>query len=180
MQKRFVEAVATYREALTLDPDYVPAHAGIGEALFHLARYEEALEALARAVSLQPEAALTGARLRLMSLAEQELGRSEAAAGHFERALQLDPRDAEALDRLALVRYGQQRYAEALELNRRLAELSPEGAQIHANIGAALYFLGRVDAAVRSFEQALALDPTLQTARAALEQIRETRLPAGR
>ena len=115
-----------------------------------------------------------------MGLAEQELGRSEAAAGHFERALQLDPRDAEALDRLALVRYGQQRYAEALELNRRLAELSPEGAQIHANIGAALYFLGRVDAAVRSFEQALALDPTLQTARAALEQIRETRLPAGR
>ena len=36
MRKRFVEAVATYREALTLDPDYVPAHAGIGEALFHL------------------------------------------------------------------------------------------------------------------------------------------------
>ena len=179
MQERFAEAVATYREALTIDPDYAPAHAGIGEALFHLARYEEALEALAQAVALQPDAALTGARLRLMGLAEEELGRSEAAAGHFERALQLDPRDAEALDRLALVRYRQQRYAVALELYRRLAEVTPEGAQTHANMGAALYYLGRADEAVRSFEHALALDPALQAARAALEEIRKTQPPAG-
>ena len=174
MQERFEEALATYRQALTLDPDYVPAHAGSGEALFHLARYEEALEALARAVALQPRAALAGARLRLMGLAEQELGHPEAAAGHYEMALKLDPDDTEALDRLALVRYHQQRYAEALELYRRLAAIKPDGAQIHANVGAALYFLGRVDEAMASFEHALALDPELETARAALARIGKT------
>lgn len=71
------------------------------------------------------------------------------------------------------------RYEQALELYRRLAEIRPEGAQIHANLGAALYFLGRVDQAVRSFEHALALDPTLETARAALEKIRKIQPPPG-
>ena len=49
------------------------------------------------------------------------------------------------------------------------------GAQTHANVGVALYYLGRVDEAVRSFEHALSLDPALETARTALEGIRKAR-----
>ena len=135
-QQRYEEALAAYREALPINADYAPAHAGMGRALFRLERYE-------------------------------------AAAEHFERALQLDPRDRQALDHLALVHFRQRRYAMALELYRRLAEVTPDSAQIHANIGSALYYLGRIDEAVGSFEQALALDPALETARSALERIRK-------
>ena len=101
------------------------------------------------------------------------LGRLEAAAGHFESALRLDPRDPEALDHLALVRFRQQRYAAALELHERLLEVTPDDAQVHANRGAALYYLGRIDAAVRGFERALSLEPALETARSALKEIRK-------
>ena len=83
-------------------------------------------------------------------------------------------RDAEALDRLALVRFGQQRYAAALDLYRKVVEIKPGSAQTHANLGATLYYLGRVDEAIRSLEHALSLDPALETARTALEQIRQT------
>ena len=55
-----------------------------------------ALAALARADALQPGSALNGPLLRLMGRAALELGRAEAAAAHFERALQLDPRDRRA------------------------------------------------------------------------------------
>ena len=179
VEKRFADAVAAYHEALNLDPEYAPAHAGLGEALFHLARYEAALQSLAQAVALQPDSVITGARLRLMGLAEQELGRPEAAAGHLERALLFDPREAGALDHLALVRYRQERYTEALELYWRLLEIHPDNAQTHANLGATLYHMGRIDEAVRSFERALSLDPDLATARTALEGIRKTQAPSG-
>ena len=129
----------------------------MGEALLRLERYEEALAALARALALQPEASLSGVLQRLMGRAALESGRDQAAAEHLEGALQLDPRDAAAL-----------------ELYRRLVELTPDSAQTHANIGAALYYLDRVDEAVRSFEHALSLEPTLETARTALDGIRKS------
>ena len=154
-----------------IDRDYAPAHAGMGTALFRLQRYEEALESLARAAALQPDPALAGTVQRLMGRAAQELGRFEAAAEHYAGALQIDPQDSEALDRFAMLRFGQQRYAEALERYRTLVEIDGGSAQTHVNLGATLYYLGRVAEAARSFEHALSLDPDLTTARTALEQL---------
>ena len=170
-QKRFDEARATYREALQANPDYAPAHAGLGEALLQLERYEQALEALARALELQPDWALSGALRRLMGRAAQELGRLEEAGEHLEHAMRFNPDDTAAIDRLALVRFRQGRYEQAHGLYRRLAEIDPDDAQTHANLGASLYHLGRADEAAERYEHALALDPSLKSARAALEQI---------
>ena len=52
----------------------------------------------------------------------------EASEQQYERALQLDPGDNVALDRLAIMRFYRQRYEEALGLYRRLAEISPGSA----------------------------------------------------
>ena len=175
-QRRFEAALAKFREALAINPDYAPAHAGRGEALVRLGRYQEALLALERASAVGPsDWAATGALQRLMGRAAAELGRYETATGHLESALQHDPHDKEALDQLALLRFNQQQYEVALELYETLLELTPEVAQVHANRGATLYNLGRVDEAVASFERALSLDPGLETPRAALEQLRNAR-----
>ena len=166
------EALAWYRAALEIDPDYALTHAGMGEALFNLERYEEALESLAQALAAGHDELPAGAVLRLMGRAAQELGRPDAAAAHYERALAFDPDDRQALDRLARLHFAERRYAAALERFRTLAELSPDSAQTHANMGAALYYLDRIGEAVRSFERALALDPELETARAGLQTVR--------
>ena len=171
-QQRYGEALAAYRAALELDPAYAPAHGGAGVALFQLRRYEEALAALAQALALQPDAPYAGRLQRLMGRAVLKLGHPEAAAAHFERALQLDSEDAAGLHLLATVRFGQRRYQTALDLYRRLLAIAPDNAQTHAHIGAAQYHLGRNDAAVRSLEHALSLDPALETARTTLDQLR--------
>ena len=174
-QQRYAEALATYREVLEIDPEHTRAQAAVGQTLFALERYEEALEALRAAAALPPDPSQAGRLQGLMGRAALELGRSEEAAHHFERALQLDPRNAEALDYLALVRFRQQRYETALDLYRRLVEIRPDNAQAHANMGATLYYLGRLEEAARSFEHALSLVPGLATARVGLEQIRRQR-----
>ena len=171
-ERRYAEALQSYRKVLEIDAEHAPAQAGAGLTLFAMQRYEDALRALQRAVSLQPDVPVARALHRVMGKAAQMLERPAAAAEHYVRALQFDPRDAEALDRLALLRYEQRRFEDALGLYRRLAEIDSGNAQTHANLGAALYHLGRTEEAIERLERALSIDPSLQSARAALESIR--------
>ena len=62
---------------------------------------------------------------------------------------------------------------------RTMLEIDPDSVQIHSNIGAALYHLGRPEEALRSIERALALNPDLETARTSLEQVRKVLRQAG-
>ena len=166
-QDRYEDAVAHYRAALEVAPEYAPAHAGLGVALFQRQHYEEAIEALEQALALEPDLPITGSSpYVLLGRAAQMLGRPDAAE-YFVRAIGRDPRDYEALDRLAMARFGEQRYEEALALYRSMIEIDARSAVAHSNLGATLYYLGRLEEALSSIERALALDPDLEVARVA-------------
>ena len=173
-QGRYKEAIESYRAVLAIDPDFAMAHAGMGDAQFRLERYAEAIESLERSVSLHPIPPTATTRLLLMGTAARALGRSEAGTRYFERAVEIEPDNAEALDHLAMARFEQQRYEEALGLYRTMLEIRPDSAQTHANLGATLYYLDRLEEALRSFEEALMLEPELDTDRASIEDLRRT------
>ena len=101
------------------------------------------------------------------------MGDALAAAEQYERALRIEPRNQEALDHLAMARFGQRRYEDALALYRTLLEIDPDNALTHSNAGAALLHLGRPQEALQSIERALALDPDLETARIGLAEVRK-------
>ena len=169
---RLERAMGLYRAAIGTDPDFAPAHAGLGIALFRAERRAEAVEAMARALRLQPDLPVASALHVFIGRAHQSLGRPGAAVKSYELAVDADPRNTDALDRLAALHFGQKRYRKALGLYRRLAELMPSGAQTHANLAATHYYLGRPGEALRSFERALSLDPDLQMAKSGAEHMR--------
>ena len=171
---RYAEAIATYRAALDIDADFAPAHAGLGIVMYQSERYEEAIEALGQALALQPDLPVAGSSLHVfLGRAAQELGRPDAAK-HFAQAVRNDPSDREALDHLAMARFGQQRYEEALALYRTMVNMDPDNALTHSNVGATLYHLGRLQEALVSVERALALDPDLEVARVGRQHVRES------
>ena len=174
-QGRFEEALQAYRAVLAIDPEFAMAHAGMGDALFRLERYEKAVDALDRSVTLHPYPPTATARLVLMGSASRALGRRNVAVGYYERGVEMDPRNAEPLDHLAMMRFEEKRFGEALELYRTLLEVQPESAQTHSNLGSTLYYLNRPEDALRSFERALSLDPDLETARSSVERLRQRR-----
>ena len=172
-QGRYEDAIDAFRAVLQIDAENALAYAGMGDALFRMRRYKDALAALARALSLQPDLPVAGALHRLMGRSEQKLGRPDEALPHYERALQIDPADARAIELLARLQFVRERYLESFDLFRTLVEIDPDNAQAHANLGATLYHLGRVEDAIGSFEHALSLDPTLESVRTTLEQLRD-------
>ena len=169
---RHREALASYRDALQTDPDFAPAHVGLGAALVDLQRYEKALEALAGTGSLDMDPATAATSHYLAGRALKELDRMAEAAARFEQAIESDPNHAEALDHLALWRFNQRRYQDALDLYRAHAVLEPDSATIHANIGVTLYFLGRPEEALAAMERVLQLDADHQMARKLIEELR--------
>ena len=174
------DAVASYREALRIDPDFAPAHVGLGAALLDGERYDEALASLERGISLGADASTAATAHYLAGRTLLGLGRDDEAAAHFERAIERDPDHAEALDHLALWRFGRQEYEQALALYRSHANLAPDDPTVHANTGVTLYFLDRREEALESLERALQLDPDHETARRLATELREGASQAAR
>lgn len=166
------EALEAYRAVLELDPDHAFAHGGMGHALFDLGRYDEAAEAMTTAISLREDLPMAAFLHVLIGRASKETGRLDAAVDHFQRAIELDPQDADPIDRLALLHYEQRRYEDAHRLYQRLLEIQPDNVQTISNLAATQYYIGRADEAIRSFERALAIDPDHEAARTGLDQIR--------
>ena len=171
-EKRYDDALDTFREVLAISPDFALAYAGMGDTLFRMERYDESLEAMNRALSLQPDIDMAGSLHGLAGQAAHHLNRPDEAARHYGAAIRRDPLDTESIDRLAMLRFGEQRYEAALALYQDLIELTPDSAQTYFNLGATLYYLDRHEEALHHFARAVEIDPGLQTAQAGLEALR--------
>lgn len=127
-----MRAVESLQQAIAIDPDYVPAHAALADAMNVMPWY-----GLQRPRDAYP--------------------RSKEIA---QRALVLDPKSAAAHTALAYAHHyydwnwpdAEREYAKALELN-------PNYAQAHQWFAAHLAEMGRTDAALAEMERARRLDP---------------------
>ncbi len=177
-EKRYEESLKWYRDALRADPDFALVYAGMGDSLYRLGRYEEAVSSMKRVFDLFPDFPLAPTLHYLTGEALRELGRYDEAEEHYESALRIGPGFREAISGLGELLLAQERYGEALDRYRMLAQIEPENAATHSRIGIALLKTGRAEEALASFDRALSLDQTLESARdyreQALESIKKT------
>ena len=91
----------------------------------------------------------------------------EHAVEHFSRAIEMDPNFAEAYNQRAIARFGRGEYARSVEDCEVVLRLNPFHFGAAAGMGQCLLKLKKPRAALRAFEQALEINPTL-------DQLRET------
>jgi hypothetical protein len=114
-----------------------------------------------RAVAVQPNAYLPNSNL---SVALLVAGRGDVAIPFFERAIRLEPRDAEARVNLASVLASQGDTARAIVLFREAVELKandPSFASARYNLGLLLVREGRTSDGLAQMREAVRLNPAL-------------------
>ena len=166
------QSLPFYRQVPEKSPASAQALAGIGLALFDMNRYTESIEASEAAIALDPELPLRGEVYRFLGSAHAELGNLEEAVENLRRAIESDPDDADAIDRLGLLYFEHGHFRDALDQYLVLEKLRPDIAQTHINIGSSLVKLGRDEEALPVFERAQQLDPDYDGLRTTLQILR--------
>jgi protein O-GlcNAc transferase len=151
-QGKLEEAVASYRRALALVPDYFDAHYNLGTAFQLQGRLEEAAASYGRALILKPDHAQTHSNL---GNALQAQGKLAEAAASYGRALAHKPDYAEAHNNLGIVLNAQGKPEEAIACYRRALTHKPNHSKAHNNLGIVLLERGKPDEAADCFGQAL-------------------------
>ena len=140
-----LEAVGLYRQATEADPESALAHSRLAGALLYLGDLEAAEAPINRALLLDPN----------LSEVQNTIGEFYWARGlpnaqpAFERALDLNPHNADALHNsasLSLLNVETEEEADApAQLFRRALNLDPLSVSRHAALGVYLGKMGRVD-----------------------------------
>ncbi len=152
-------------------PCHGPAWVLLGVALVEVARYEEAEQALAKALDFRP------AHKRFIPLGHlghlfREAGDYEQAAAWYRRAIEASPDEASGHIFLGGVLAKQGRFADAEEAHRAAIACS-EGCidEAYLNLGLVLRARERFAEAAESFREAIRLDPNYREARQALRDV---------
>lgn len=148
------EAIASYRQALALEPASPALRVNLALALRASGDLAAAAATCREALRLCPHDADAWNVLGLL-LQEQE--QPQAAATALRRALQLNPAHAEALSNLGHLLIGQGELEAALAACRRAIALRPELAEAWNNLAQALGASGQLAEAISAARRALAL-----------------------
>lgn len=162
----FEKAITLYRQALDIAPDYAAAWAGISNAYskqtqrglrpieegFSLAR-----EAAEKALAIDPQNAKAHASLGW--LASTFDGDLTVAAGHFERALELEPTNPDMLSYAAFLAMLLGRQDEAIALMEYIVARDPVNADCHHQLAKQYLWAGRLDDVIAALDIALTVSP---------------------
>ncbi len=170
------QAVASYEEAVRLDPDDLETRSRLARLLQPMGRVEEASDHLRELVRRAPDAFTELQELAGLRLAA---GDREQAFDYLIQSLQVEPRNPDArkmLDDLLREaipgRTGEEALEAVADLYRGAVSEHPEDPALQLSLADALARLGRLDEAAETFEALVAVEPQSEIALMGLAMVR--------
>ena len=169
------KAVGYYQQALARDQGYGLAWAGLASAYVDQANYagvpleigyERARTAVIKALELDPN--LAGAHAVLGRIQHSYDWDWAAADASFQRALALDPGDAEVVRQAGRLAATLGRFDHAIDLFQQAAARDPLRVGVYQSLGNAMWRAGRLAEAAATLRKALELGPERGGAHAVL------------
>ena len=161
------KSTAYYEQAISLDPNYAPAWAALSRVRSFQAsgydpaplreEYARAREAAERALALDPS--LADAHAAIGEIKRYYDWDWAGADASYQRALALEPGNAEVVEGAAGPAATLNHFEEALSLCRRAVELDPLRASAQHALAFNAWWAGRLDEAEAAIRKALELDP---------------------
>lgn len=155
-QQRYQDARTDLEEALSRDPNYLPALFYLGATQYALENWEQAELYLSRYTRRFPASSEAA---RLLALARLKGGDRERAENALNVVLEQDPEDRAALGMMSNLYLAQGRADEALHHLRKMIAMEPDSAAARAQLGVALLQKGEREEGFSELERAIELAP---------------------
>jgi tetratricopeptide (TPR) repeat protein len=155
-EHRTDEAIAHYRRAISLRPDYAPVYSNLATALRASGRLPEAIDTYEHALKLQPD--FPDAQYNLANALLDE-GKPDAAITHFQIALKSIPGSADVETNLGIALATKGNVPAAMDAFRRAIAIDPQAAKAERNLGDLLASSGQTAEALDHLRRAVQLEP---------------------
>jgi len=154
------EAEANARKAVELDSQLPSAYITLGWVHEATGKHDLALQEFQQALHLDP---LNGVAMAGLARSYRRSGRTADAEATYQRAIALRSNDWDAYNNYAQFFHGQGKYAQAIAQYQRALQLTPDNAQVLANLGAAYIDAGdpkQYSLAEQSLQRSIAVAPS--------------------
>ena len=150
------KALEEYLRAVQIRPDYEEAQAGVGQILFLLHRYAEALTPFNRALVLSPTDSATRVTF---ALSLEALGENEESEGQFKKALMFTPKNTSALNDFGSFLISEGRSDEAIPYFQQAIQANPRDTTAYYNLAAFYQNHGQNNKALQMYQRLLQTNP---------------------
>jgi tetratricopeptide (TPR) repeat protein len=150
----FDRAEDLYRKGLQYHPESGDLHGRLGSLFLQRGKVDEAIAELETAVKLMANSGIYGN----LGMALLSKGQTERATECYQRAIRIDPANAEAHYNLGNVYLAMERPAEAAGEFEKAIKAKPNYAKAYGNLGVAFLQTGQTDRAIEGFRRAVGLD----------------------
>lgn len=154
-EKKWPEAIETYKIAIRLDANYAPAYGGLGDAYLNSGNSEQALVAYKEQVRLAPNDANAQYDLGYFYNA---MGRHGEAFAPLVRATSLDPNFAEAYYGIGYAYLRGADFEKSVSFLKSAIRLQPDYADAYYGLGQAYARLGKADLANEQLKKLNTID----------------------
>ena len=155
-QEMMSEAVAEFRQAIALNPAYVPARLYLAYVYLDIGRPQRAKYELEAALEHSPG---NPQLLALEGAAERDLKNPQRAVELIQQALNADPSSAEARYYLGLALFDLGKRQEAIKELEQVVASGQAAADAYLSLGTLYVEAGRLDDAVNTLAKGTGIDP---------------------
>ena len=160
-QEKYEEALYFYRQSIKHNPNQIQAYVGIGDCLFNLKQYEEAITNFRQYLRLEkaPTVGITDFVHFRIGLAQTELEQFKDAEYHLRQANAILPNKELILQNLANALHRQDEFDEAIAVFEQVKELNPKRGLPYVRTAQILIDMNRNEQAQAELMRALEIDP---------------------
>ena len=154
---QFDAAIANYKQAIRIKPDYAEAYYNMGIALGSKGEVKAAINSYKQALQINPDYAEA---YNNMGMTLHSEGDPQAAIGCYSKAVSINPNYAEAYNNMGNVLNDTGALEAAIKSYKHALRIRPNYAEAYNNMGGSLSDRGDLVAAINSYKQALEIKPS--------------------